>query len=243
MIKYNSVSSGTLGVYVEQYPDRPIPQRKHETFSVPGRSGDIIVMEDAWENVEQSYDIYLSAEAAGLPIVANAVVAWLMGASGYARLEDDYNGEIFRLAAFTGPVDLQNILNAFGRATIKFNCQPQRFLKSGETAVNFTQAGTLSNPTGFKAKPLVAVTTGSGNGTVTINGSTLTFSISNANYYANDLILDCAEHEAYTTYNGAIVNLNPYFSGDWPVLGSGSNAVDFTGGVTKLAITPRWYEL
>lgn len=237
MIKFNNVSSGTLGVYVEQYPDRPIPQRKHEVFSVPGRSGDIIVMEDAWENVEQSYDIYLSAEAAGLPIVANAVVAWLMGASGYARLEDDYNGEIFRLAAFTGPVDLANILNAFGRATIKFNCQPQRFLKSGETAVNFTQAGTLSNPTGFKAKPLVTVS-GSGSGTITLNGSTLTIST-----ITDGMILDCAEHEAYSISGGIVTNLNSKVSGDWPVFGSGSNAVAFTGGVTGLSIIPRWYEL
>lgn len=135
MIKFNGTSSGTLGVYVEKYPVRPVPQRKQEVFSVPGLSGDVIVAEDAWENVEQDYDVYLSAEAAGLPAVAGPAVAWLHGAKGYARLEDDYNPDIFRMAAFAGPADLANILNAFGRATIKFNCKPQRFLKSGETPI------------------------------------------------------------------------------------------------------------
>ena len=243
MIKFNGISSGTLGVYVEKYPARPVPQRKLETFSVPGRSGDIIIVEPAWENVVQEYDIYLSAETAGLPAVAGPVVAWLHGANGYAQLEDDYNPDVFRLACFAGPADLANILNAFGRATISFNCKPQRFLKSGETAVPFAAAGSISNPTAFPAKPLISATLSSGSGTITINGSTLSFSISDSSVFANGLILDCEEHEAYNLNSGAMVNLNTKVSGDWPELGSGANAVSFTGGVTALSIKPRWFEL
>ncbi|MBR2582370.1 MAG: hypothetical protein IKD61_03135, partial [Oscillospiraceae bacterium] len=62
MIQFNGTRSSALSVFVEKYPPRPIPQRKCERFSVPGRSGDVVAWEDAWENVTQKYSIYLSAE-------------------------------------------------------------------------------------------------------------------------------------------------------------------------------------
>lgn len=236
MIQYNGVNSRTLGVIVEQYPVRPIPKRKHEIFSVPGRSGDVIVEEDAWENVNQSYDVYLSAERAGLPLVSAQVVRWL-NAGGYQRLEDDYNPDIFRLAAFLGPNDLQNILNAFGRATITFNCMPQRFLKSGETAVTPASGETLTNPTGYPAQPLITVS-GSGSGTITVGSKTLTIST-----ITDGMVLDCREREAYAISGGVVSNLNTVVSGEYPILGAGDSAVSWTGGVTGLSIIPRWYEL
>lgn len=237
MIKFNGTSSGAYGVYVEKYPVRPIPARKQEIFSVPGRSGDVIVPEDAWENVEQEYDIYLSAEKTGLPVVSAAVVAWLMQ-PGYRRLEDDYDSTIFRLANFAGPVDLQNILNAFGRATIKFNCMPQRFLKSGETPVAVAATpGSITNPTAFAAQPLITVS-GSGSGSVTIDSVTVTISA-----ITNGMVLDCREGEAYAESGGVVTNLNDKVSGAFPVLSAGTCAVSFNGGVTGLSILPRWFEL
>lgn len=237
MIQFNGVSSGSLGCYVEHYPARPIPKRKSESFSVPGRSGDVIAAQDAWENVEQSYDIYLSAEAAGLPIVSGRVVEWLMQPRGYARLEDDYNPDIFRMAIFLGSVDLKNTLNAFGRASIKFNCQPQRWLKSGETPWSSAGSEALVNPTGFPALPLIVVH-GSGSGTVTVGAATVSISA-----ITDGMVLDCAEGEAYAESGGTVSNLNTAISGDFPVLGAGETAVSFTGGVTAVEITPRWYEI
>ena len=236
MIQFNGTSSGAYGVYVEKYPARPIPARKQEIFSVPGRSGDVIAVEDAWENVEQAYDIYLSAEKAGLPIVSAKVVAWLMQ-PGYRRLEDDYNPGIFRLAAFAGPVDLQNILNAFGRATVKFNCMPQRFRLTGEAPIALSAAGTVTNPTANSAQPLITVS-GAGSGTVTVGSVTVTI-----NEITDGMILDCREGEAYAVSGGSVSNLNTKVSGAFPVLAAGDNAVSWTGGVTGLSLIPRWFDL
>lgn len=236
MIQYNGVNSRTLGVIVEQYPVRPIPKRKHEIFSVPGRSGDVIVEEDAWENVNQSYDIYLSAERAGLPLVSAQVVRWL-NAGGYRRLEDDYNPDIFRLAAFLGPVDLQNILNAFGRATITFNCMPQRFLKSGETAVTPTNGGTLTNPTGYPAQPLITVS-GSGYFTLTIGSVTMGFGYYSA---SREIVIDSQEAVVYDASDGSAVEWSRGYA--FPVLGEGETAISWTGNVEAIQIIPRWYEL
>lgn len=42
------------------------------------------------------------------------------------------------------------IFNLYGRATLEFNCKPQRFLNSGDTAQTIsTSGGTITNPTAF----------------------------------------------------------------------------------------------
>lgn len=235
MIEFDGVRSTALGVFVEKYPPRPIPKRKHEKFSVPGRNGDVIVYEDAWENIVQPYDIYLSAEKPGLPLVAAKVTRWLM-TDGYRRLEDEYDRDTFRLAAFLGPVDLENTLNEFGRARIEFDCLPQRFLKSGARAISATKGMTLQNPTGHTACPMLSVY-GSGSGTITIGDYSLSLSV-----ITNGMTLDCAEEEAYF-YSGSVLNLNTVVSGAYPKLPAGGSRVTWAGGITSLEITPRWYEL
>ena len=235
MIEFDGVRSTALGVFVEKYPPRPIPKRKHEKFSVPGRSGDVIAYEDAWENVLQPYDIYLSAEKPGLPLVAAKVTRWLM-ADGYRRLEDEYDRDTFRLAAFLGPVDLENTLNEFGRARIEFDCQPQRYLKIGARPITAENGMTLQNPTGYTARPLLTVF-GSGSGTITLGTYSVSLSV-----ITNGMTLDCAEEEAYF-YSGSVLNLNTVVSGAYPKLAAGASAVTWAGGVTGLTIIPRWYEL
>lgn len=233
MIEFNGVRSTALGVFVEKYPPRPVPKRKHEKFSVPGRSGDVIAYEDAWENVTQEYEIYLSAEKPGLPLVAARAARWLFS-SGYRQLADEYDRDTFRLAMFLGPVDLENTLNAFGRARIEFDCKPQRFLKSGYTARSMAKEQILRNPTGYTAKPLITVY-GGGSGTLTIGGRTLTITVTNG------MTLDCEEEEAY--YSPGLLNLNTAVTGNYPRLGAGDSAVSWTGGITGISLAPRWFEL
>lgn len=235
MIEFDGVRSTALGCFVEHYPPRPIPKRKHQKFSVPGHSGDVIVWENAWENVLQPYDIYLSAEKPGLPLVAAKVTRWLM-ADGYRRLEDEYDRDTFRLAAFLGPVDLENTLNEFGRARIEFDCQPQRFLKTGAQPFRASRGQVLQNPTGYTARPLLIVY-GSGSGALRIGSDTLTLST-----ITNGMTLDCAEEEAYF-YDNTVLNLNTVVSGTYPRLRAGASDIDWAGGVTGIEITPRWFEI
>ena len=120
-----------------------------------------------YNNYAQEYLVYLSADQPKLPTVAKAAAAWLAGPVGYQRLEDSYEADTFRLAFFEGPMDIENILNRFGRATISFNCDPRRFLVSGETPVTLTSSGSVTGPNPFPALPLIEVT-GSGDITLTV---------------------------------------------------------------------------
>ena len=233
MISFHGVRSSTVGVFVEKYPPRPIPAQRVERFTVPGRSGDVLAFEGAWDNYKQAYDIYVSAEGPGLPLIAAQAARWLL-VPGYQELEDEYDRDTFRLAAYLGPHDLENTLNQFGRARIEFDCAPQRYTKSGAQALTLQNGAALVSPTGFEALPLITVH-GSGSGTLTVGETVLTLDD------CNDLFIDCREHECYKL--ASELNFNSAVSGGWPVLSAGPTAISWSGGVSGVTIIPRWYWL
>lgn len=232
MIWWHGVSSDDVQLIVERFPDIYIPARKQEKISVPGRNGDVLIQEDAFENVAQRYEIYISAERAKIPRIARMVTEWLC-VKGYQRLEDSYWLDSFRLANFAGSLEIENVLNRFGKAAIEFDCKPQRFLHIGEDVTTFTGAGKIINPTPFASAPLIKVN-GSGSGTVTIGDTTV--SLTDISEY---VMLDCDIQDAYK----GIVNKNSTMTGSFPKIEGGEQVVSFTGGITSLEITPRWWTL
>ena len=232
MIWWHGVCSDDVNVIVERYPSISIPARKQEKVSVPGRNGDILIQTDAFENVPQRYDIYISAEKPKLPRIARLVTEWLC-VKGYQRLEDSYFLDSFRLASYAGSLEIENILNRFGRASIEFDCKPQRFLLDGEIVAKYTGAGEIVNPTPFASAPLIKVN-GSGSGTVTIGSTTVSLTGISGYVYLDSDIQDA--------YKG-LENKNASMTGNFPKIESGLQVVSFTGGITSLEITPRWWTL
>ena len=232
MIFWNGKSSDDLNVFVEHFPSQSRATKKYSRISVPGRNGDLIFEEDSFENEIQPYEIYISAKERKLPFAARKVSEWLFSAKGYQRLVDSYDPDVFRLAFFSGPLDVENILNMFGRATIEFDCKPQRFLVSGERIIFASNGGIIENPTSFTALPIIIVR-GSGEGLLNIAGTVVRLSSINDN-----VILDC---EAQNAYKGT-ENLNNTISApEFPVLFAGNNEISWSGGITNVEIIPRWW--
>lgn len=234
VIYWAGVSSDDVGVVVERYPALPRPRRKYTTITVPGRNGVLLLDENAYENYTQPYDIYIRGGNKHLPQKARAVTSWLCAPQGYQRLEDGYEPDVYRMAYYEGPTDIENILNSFGRATIEFNCKPQRFLRSGERAIRLESPGVLANPTCFEALPLITVY-GSGAGILAVGGVTLAI-----NSISGYLVLDSDTQNAYK----GTENKNAAISGqDFPTLPAGDTAVSWSGGITAVEIVPRWWTL
>ena len=233
-ISFAGVRSSDLRVWIERYPARILPEQAVTATQVPGRNGALLMLDGNYTNYEQEYEVFISAESSGLILAARDVAIWLESPKGYQRLEDSYEPDVYRLAYYAGGKDIESILNRFGRATIAFNCKPQRFLKSGETPITLTASGTLTNGTKFDALPLIRVN-GSGAGTVTVGDITVT--ISDIDGYVD---IDCDLQDAYkgsANKNGTI-SLT-----DFPKLAPGNSSVSFSGGVTSLVITPRWWTI
>lgn len=252
-IIYAGVSSATVGVKVEWYPNLDRPARKYTRVSVPGRSGDLFFYQDAYENVIQRYDIYAGYLAAGASqIVWKDVFDWLYPAetavtindhinltiNGYHTLVDAYDPDgSIRLATFNSGVEVENSWNHFGRATIEFDCRPERFTSDAFTMLTVSESGeTINNPTDRPAKPFIKVY-GSGSATLMVNGYQM--SISNMTDY---LHIDCDSQNCFRQLAENRNNLITLTNG-FPVLTSGGNAIAWTGGIDRVEVYPRWWRL
>ena len=162
LIVYGGESSSDYGMVVAEAPAYERPKRKQTIYNVPGRNGSIIFQQDAWEDVNRSYKVWLAEDSStSLVEKVNAVEAWLNSQNGYVRLEDNFEPDVYRLAYYSGGDGFTNNMIQYGEATLNFTCRPERFLKSGETAKNINLTSgylALTNPTKFASKPLFTFT-------------------------------------------------------------------------------------
>ena len=264
IIIFNGRSSKDLGIEVWSPPNYQVPQRDYDTVHIPGRDGDLLIDKESYKNVSRSYTVSFGQEGKkNFTILANMLAEWLNSASGYARLEDSYEPEYYRLASYQKAVEITNAYQIAGSAAIEFNCKPQRFLKSGDRAVNFVKSKygiedsenqsvldssrnkiegfleplrCLVNPTSHPSSPIIKVY-GNGSGEIQIGNNTIT--ILSVNGY---LVIDSDLMEVYkdeTNCNSKVkFSLNTF-----PKLRPGINDISFSGEITSLEVIPKWWTM
>ena len=170
---FGSANSSTYGVVIEGPGNYSAAKRAVEMISIPGRNGEFALDKGHFENITVEYNVVIqnTTQATFETSVAsfkNAIVSQ----KGYQRLTDTYHPNEYRMAVYAGGFDEDPAFHGNGAIfKVKFNCKPQRFLTSGETATTVANNGTMSNPTLFDSKPLLEVT---GYGNIGINGETIT---------------------------------------------------------------------
>lgn len=237
VITFAGRSSDDVRVIVERFPERIIPQRRVEQIMIPGRSGPLIQDGGAFEGYEQIYEVYLSAEAQGLPTVAREAAAWICAPVGYQRLWDSYDPSVYRMAYYSGPVNLENTFNHFGRGEIRFFCKPQRYLLEGDEIITLAEEGTINNPTAFASMPLITIQ-GSGAATLQVGDYSLAISSIPTQGITVDSELQNAQNST-----GNVNNLITKGATGFPKLEPGANRITWSGEITSVEISPRWWTL
>lgn len=232
VIIFNNKSSADCRIQVAHPPGYAYPERDYTITHIPGRNGDIIQDNGCYKNVERTYEVSFDAPNEDFATYANAVSAWLHSTTGYARLEDSYEPNYYRMATYQESNIFENLYNKAGTATIVFECKPQRFLKTGDNIITIQNSLTIMNPTGFEAYPLFKVTGASG--VLTVNGNSITFSSID-----DFVMLDCELQDAYKEN----INKNSTISGTFPVLKTGSNTISWTGDILSVTMKPRWWTI
>ena len=232
VIIFNNKSSADCRIQVAHPPGYAYPERDYTITHIPGRNGDIIQDNGCYKNVERTYEVSFDAPNEDFATYANAVSAWLHSTTGYARLEDSYEPNYYRMATYQESNIFENLYNQAGTATIVFECKPQRFLKTGDNTITIQNSLTIMNPTGFEAYPLFKVTGTSG--VLTVNGNSI--AISSIDGF---VMLDCELQDAYKEN----INKNSTISGTFPVLKPGSNTIRWTGSISSVTMKPRWWTI
>lgn len=234
---FNGESSLDYGVYIGGQGTYNAPQRDIKKVSIPGRNGDLIMDNGRFLNIQVSYPIVVMDEFRDK---TDAIRAWLSKPVTYARLEDTYHPDEYRMAILTGGIQFEtSAFNKTGKAVVTFDCKPERFLKSGEYPISVLNGGDIWNPTMFSSKPLIHVAmtqTASSSGTITIGNQTITLTDITGGY----VDIDCALMDCFagaTNMNSKVSVGNKGF----PTLPPGKTGFTTTGEVDRLEITGRWW--
>lgn len=174
-ITFGGVNSADFGIYISGEGVFNAPKRDVEMIKIPGRNGEFALDNGRFENIEVTYPAFnfepddYDTFMQNLSDFRNAICAQ----RGYQRLTDTFHPDEYRMATYIGGLEIKPVkYNTASEFNIVFNCKPQRWLTSGETAVAMTSGDTLTNPTLFESSPLLEV---GGYGTIEFNGYDISF--------------------------------------------------------------------
>ena len=230
--KYITFGGDQIPAHIAETPKRIKPKRKMTVVQIPGTNREVVEMEDAWETYDQPYRMFVGDGSNDCVIPAIDQVTAKLYKTGWQTLADDFDPDHYRLAYFEGPYDIEDRYTKLGVFEITFKCRAERFLNSGSTPVAVSSGNTITNPTLYNSKPLIHIT-GSGSGTLTVAGVTMSFT-----GIVDYLNIDCDRMDVYRLSSEDKNNL---MTGDFPVLKPGANTISFSGGITSVTITPKWF--
>ena len=203
-----------------------------EAQTIPGRNGDLIWETGSYENRSGSASCFCLQKDVEKAISSSG--RFLMGKKGYRRLETSDDPDHYWMARVENSPQIAMRLRTLAPFEIGFDCKPQRFVKAGENAVVFTSNGSLFNQYGQIALPFITLY-GHGAGRLTIGDCVVEVKALDGTLY-----LDSDTQNAYNNNGNQNLNINaPVF----PVLGDGEIQIAFSGGIERVEIIPRWWEL
>lgn len=203
-----------------------------EAQTIPGRNGDLIRETGSYENRSGSASCFCLQTDVEKAI--SSAGRFLMGKKGYRRLETSDDPDHYWMARVENSPQIAMRLRTLAPFEIGFDCKPQRFVKAGENAIRFTSNGSISNQYGQAALPFITLY-GKGVGQLTIGDCVVEVKALDGTLY-----LDSDTQNAYNDSGNQNLNINaPVF----PVLGDGEIQIAFRGGIKRVEIIPRWWEL
>lgn len=174
-LTFDGINSLDYGIYITGESVYDTPERDVDVVEIAGRNGDFLLDKGRWKNLEVTYRC--GCFGADQSEFANKIRTFrnlLASRIGYKRITDTYNTTEYRMGTLVNPVEVDSVsYKRAGEFDLTFNCKPQRYLTSGETATTVANNGTLTNPTAYDASPLLAV---KGYGTITFNGFSIVLS-------------------------------------------------------------------
>lgn len=228
----DGISAESVGIRLQREVafSAPVPNAQKE--NVLGRNGDVLFEAGTYANRTASAECFCLQK--NVHKALNAVNTFLFAKNGYRRLEISSDPEHYWMARVKNGAQISQRLNLLAPFTIDFDCKPQKFLKNGELPLSFTEPTSIINQTWNISKPLIVVH-GFGEGLLQVNDTVV-----NLHEIGGSVILDCENQNAYNDNGNQNENI---YAPIFPVLVGGKNQIYFEGGVAKIDVYPRWWDL
>lgn len=228
-------SSLDFGLFIKEKGVYKGAARDFTYTSVAGRDGDLTIDNGRYKNVKIPYKLELvNTTPRSFVELSRLIKNWLLVDPGYFKLWDTYDREYFRLASYSGEVNLEQELRECGKLDITFNCKPFKYAFAGQQTIVTDIAKHIYNAEAYPSKPYIKLY-GSGYLQLHINGY---------HYYFNDVdeYIEI-DSEIKECYKGTTALNNKMVSDGFPELVPGENFISKSPSVTRIEIIPRWCTL
>lgn len=138
VITWGGIKSSDLGIIVELVPDYEIPERNVTSSRSFRQIGDCLIDQKSFQTVTRTYHLAMVNKdlSGSYEHFANVITEWLMAPKGFSKLVEDeaisgISQPVYRMAYFSGGIELNNLYGIGLRAEIQFQCMPE--LHSDET--------------------------------------------------------------------------------------------------------------
>lgn len=193
------------------------PTRDVEMISIPGRDGEYALDHGRFNNIEITYPSGMGDNdqtnfASRMSDLRNQLASRV----GYKRLEDEYNPDEYRMAIYKSGLEVSPVqYSRAGQFDIIFDCKPQRFLKSGETATSKARNSTITNPTLFDSHPLLQFNSNGSDGTISLGTQTITVKSAYVGVIPLNLSATSTTASGYDPVDAVTIsNTSSYITGD-----------------------------
>ena len=223
---WNGVDCRTKGIHVSELPPITIPLERSKQTNVPGRPGSLTQLEgDAvYDDMILTATCFI-ADPAQIP----AIAAWLKG-KGTVTFANRTGG--YYQARIVNQIPFEKVLRGNPHCTfvVNFRCFPFWY-QENVADITVTTSGTMiTNPGSVYTEPIITVY---GSGDITLIVGTTIVELENI---SGSIVVDCVLKEAY---QGTTL-MNDHMTGVFPVLKPGTNAISWTGDVSRVVIRPNW---
>ncbi len=214
---WNGINSINRGIILETSPEIVRAQERVTQITVPGRSGDLILLEG--EDVYEPYALNLSFTVRG---ARNAAEAWHW-LKGSGTLTLSCTPDLVQDARLINAVNLVRVSRNLDMwsGDLSFWCQPLKRL-STEKLETVTTGDTLVNQGDVTARPVIELT---GTGTLIAGIDGVYMAVNDVTSAQGGAVIDCDAEEIRALLTGELITKQA--SGDFPLLPFGRHELIF----------------
>lgn len=238
-INFKGLDSRDFNLLIRTKDTYKRAERDISFISVPGRSGDVVIDNNRYKNVEIQYGVRLFAtQLSNLKDNENffysyeEISRWLTSDGNYYKLFDSYDKMYYRKACLINGFNASQPHHSVADFDLKFNCKPFRYRFDGDDIIEVTNQNTvIENTEIYESLPYIKIW-GSGDIYLHIGGRQY-------NFFSVSDYVEC-DSESMNVYK-SMISKNAYYQGTaFPTFEAGENNISWSGNITKIQIKPRW---
>ena len=214
---FNGINSKDLGIRIERHNNFSSPQRVVERIKVPGRTGEILIDDNSYENIIFEYEFILDCKDSDLASKSQEISNWLHNDYTYKTLTFSNSSKVYN-AVVINKIDISRMFKQFGKALVTFEAYEVSNAKE-RSVLKVNDKDIYINNTNNVIKPIIKV----------IGEGDCSFNINNQEVVLKDLegevIIDCYNLDCCKEEDSKIINCNNKMIGMFPVLNVGENKV------------------